>query len=91
MSDRKPKSQPPPSKIPEKYHVIEKTVTPPLDESVKSEFKEDERMWYTTVFPSVRPSGRREVLMLDEWLEKMLQDNMEKSSDPLGLNFSFVV
>jgi hypothetical protein len=45
---------------------------------------ESEKIWQTTVFPSVKPSSRREVLLLDQWLNSMLQENLERNQDPLG-------
>jgi hypothetical protein len=41
-------------------------------------------MWETVIFPSNRPSGRKEVKLLDQWLNTMLHQNLLKSEDPLG-------
>jgi hypothetical protein len=49
-------------------------------------FVEKEKMWVTTVFPSARPSNRREVLLLDQWLTKMLEETIPKTTDMLGIN-----
>jgi hypothetical protein len=47
-------------------------------------------MWVTTVFPSAKPAGRKEVQLLDEWLTKMLQETLAKMDDPLGNSLIFL-
>ena len=44
---------------------------------------EKEKLWATKVFPSTKPTGRKEVLLLENWLNKMLQENIAKVVDPL--------
>ncbi|PRP81719.1 hypothetical protein PROFUN_10819 [Planoprotostelium fungivorum] len=85
LTDRSKSAQRVPTTlIPEKYHMIEKSISPPFggeDEGLA--YNETERMWETKIFPSSKPTGRREVVLLDNWLNQQLQENVEKNPDPL--------
>eukprot|EP01116_Phalansterium_solitarium_P012950 TRINITY_DN2972_c0_g1_i2.p1 TRINITY_DN2972_c0_g1~~TRINITY_DN2972_c0_g1_i2.p1 ORF type:complete len:262 (-),score=59.92 TRINITY_DN2972_c0_g1_i2:125-910(-) len=65
---------PPTTQIPEQYHIIERTITAPRDPTVKSEYRDSDRCWHSTVWPSERPIDRRQVMLLEEWLTRRLQE-----------------
>eukprot|EP00002_Diphylleia_rotans_P012333 TRINITY_DN2412_c0_g2_i1.p1 TRINITY_DN2412_c0_g2~~TRINITY_DN2412_c0_g2_i1.p1 ORF type:complete len:882 (-),score=178.89 TRINITY_DN2412_c0_g2_i1:204-2849(-) len=75
----------PPSLIPPEHHVIDKAKFPPSDTDYKYEYDEKERVWKATVFPGLRPSSRREVVLLDKWLNDQLTQSMSRNKDPIEI------
>eukprot|EP01112_Ceratiomyxa_fruticulosa_P015466 TRINITY_DN4547_c0_g1_i1.p1 TRINITY_DN4547_c0_g1~~TRINITY_DN4547_c0_g1_i1.p1 ORF type:complete len:838 (+),score=208.06 TRINITY_DN4547_c0_g1_i1:368-2881(+) len=73
----------PQTKIPTQYHVVEVSATAPSTPSQQTFFSEKDKMWHTTVFPSLKPTSRQEVLLLDKWLNDMLAENVAKVQDPV--------
>ena len=61
----------PPTLIPEEDHIIEKSPVPVTGEGSleNTRFDPMTKMWHRTVFPVLRPSGRNDVVMLEQWLE----------------------
>lgn len=84
--------------IPEQYHIKEPVLAPELESSEDIVFDScytivalflltliaEDKIWKTTVFPSLKPASRKEVLLLDKWLTQMLEDNKNKSLTPIG-------
>ena len=65
----------PPTRIPPEDHVRVRAplcALGPLGPTHKSQYQRDTLQWETTVFPSLVPSGRQEVLMLSKWLDDAL-------------------
>ena len=60
------------SLIPSSDYVVIAASTPPEDPERAGDAVYDEKsgMWHTTVFPSQHPSSRRDVELLEQWLEK---------------------
>lgn len=48
---------------------------PPASESGrKFWFDEKEQMWVSVIFPSMKPTGRHDVELLDQWLNRALAE-----------------
>ncbi|GMI16672.1 hypothetical protein TrLO_g10838 [Triparma laevis f. longispina] len=55
--------------------VTEKSMFPPASESGrKFWFDEKEQMWVSVIFPSMKPTGRHDVELLDQWLNRALAE-----------------
>ena len=72
----------PSSLIPEHMSVVEKSMFPPQDEDRECWYDPKEQVWCSVVFPSLKPSGRQDVVLLDQWLNQSLAE--KKLSE--GLN-----
>ena len=68
------KSHIPPSLIPPAQAVTEKSMFPPDDPGRECWFDEDEKLWVSVIFPSKKPSGRQDVLLLEQWLNQALAE-----------------
>lgn len=54
--------------------VTEKSMFPPDDtEGRKFWYDEKEQMWVSVIFPSMKPSGRHDVALLDDWTLPLVQ------------------
>ncbi len=72
---RRAAGQLPPTRIPVQSHVRIHAPLPalgPLGPSHRSHYQPDAAMWETTVFPSLVPAGRQEVILLNKWLDNAL-------------------
>ena len=55
--------------------VTEKSMFPPEDtEGRKFWYDEKEQVWVSVIFPSMKPSGRHDVALLDDWLNRALAE-----------------
>eukprot|EP00746_Dinoflagellata_sp_MGD_P007618 gnl/MRDRNA2_/MRDRNA2_115113_c0_seq1.p1 gnl/MRDRNA2_/MRDRNA2_115113_c0~~gnl/MRDRNA2_/MRDRNA2_115113_c0_seq1.p1 ORF type:complete len:422 (+),score=92.48 gnl/MRDRNA2_/MRDRNA2_115113_c0_seq1:122-1387(+) len=68
----------PPSQIPAEDHIYEKSFLP---KDGASEYKEEDGLWHTKVFPSICPSSRTDAIMLDAWITKSLERYSEHVSE----------
>lgn len=68
----------PTSLIPAEDHIYEKTFLP---KDAASEYKEEDGLWHTKVFPSTCPSSRTDAIMLDAWITKSLERYSERVSE----------
>ncbi|PRP89709.1 axonemal dynein light chain domain-containing protein 1-like [Planoprotostelium fungivorum] len=75
----------PPSKIPEKYHKVDRYPVQPLQSKDRMEsFEYSDNMWSKTWFPSSKPVDRREVQQLSITFDEMLHDlDLEKGEKKL--------
>lgn len=72
----------PRSKIPKKYHIIEKSPIVTKEELEKQAvYNGDKRVWETTVFPSNKPVSRMEVVQLARTFELMLEEMNDSSQE----------
>eukprot|EP00002_Diphylleia_rotans_P011854 TRINITY_DN2335_c0_g1_i10.p1 TRINITY_DN2335_c0_g1~~TRINITY_DN2335_c0_g1_i10.p1 ORF type:complete len:889 (+),score=186.16 TRINITY_DN2335_c0_g1_i10:45-2711(+) len=62
----------PPTKIPKEFHVHEFCIDP--QNSPEAFWDDESKVWKHAVFPSLVPSGRTEVVLLEECYEKMLSE-----------------
>eukprot|EP00753_Platysulcus_tardus_P015980 PLAT5360.1.p1 GENE.PLAT5360.1~~PLAT5360.1.p1 ORF type:complete len:1329 (+),score=498.64 PLAT5360.1:509-3988(+) len=67
--------------IPEEQHVLLKTAMPPTDGHPEWKWSDEHRLWMRREFPSLRPTGRRDVVLLGRWLLEQLGE-AEKMEDP---------
>jgi hypothetical protein len=74
--------------LPTKHSILSITVRKEFFKrfhSQKNTFKTDkDKLWHTVIFPTHKPSGRKEVFLLEEWLNNMLHQNLGRSEDPLA-------
>eukprot|EP01105_Mastigella_eilhardi_P022176 TRINITY_DN5447_c0_g1_i1.p1 TRINITY_DN5447_c0_g1~~TRINITY_DN5447_c0_g1_i1.p1 ORF type:complete len:820 (-),score=235.45 TRINITY_DN5447_c0_g1_i1:84-2522(-) len=75
----------PATMIPEQYHVKEVVLSPSPGAEFRIEFDDKDKVWKKTVFPSLKPASRREVLLLDEWLTETLEENQKKNLGPIDM------
>lgn len=68
----------PTSLIPAEDHIYEKTFLP---KDSASEYREEDGLWHTKVFPSIMPSSRTDAIMLDAWITKSLERYSERVSE----------
>ena len=59
--------------MPKHLQVIEKSIFPPSDDSRATTFDPSDQMYHTVVFPALKPAGRRDVALLESWLDEQLQ------------------
>ena len=72
----------PPSLIPDHMAVTEKSMFPPDDtEGRKYWYDEKEQIWVSVIFPSMKPSGRQDVSLLDDWLNRSLAEKVRGSEE----------
>lgn len=75
----------PASLIPREHHVVEESPTPPADR-LNSRYDEAKHTWQRTVFPALHPTSRRDVIMLERWLDTMVaQIEADAQADPVAL------
>ena len=68
------RSRIPSSLIPQHMAVTEKSFLPPEDKDRECWYDEEEKMWVSVIFPRTVPSGRRDVELLEKWLEEKLAE-----------------
>ena len=66
------RSRIPPSLIPQHMAMTEKTFMPPDDKDQECWYDDNEKVWVRVIFPRSVPSGRRDVELLERWLEEKL-------------------
>ena len=77
-------SQIPPSVIPPQHYLVESSPVPPPEvDKYAVEYDSEAKLWHTTVFPALRPSGRRDVLLLERWLNTMLESQRLDNMGPI--------
>merc|ERR1719486_111086 len=64
--------------IPAEDHIYEKSFLP---KDGSSEYREEDGLWHTKVFPSIVPSSRTDAIMLDAWITKSLERYSERVSE----------
>jgi len=66
------------TRIPETYHVKKKSALfPSADEEQYTVERGEDGLWNSTIFPSLKPYGREEVLLLENAFNQMLDDQAE--------------
>jgi len=61
------------TRIPAAYHVVRKTAQFPGGNDEHEVTKGSDGLWHATVFPSLKPYGREEVLLLENAFNQMLE------------------
>lgn len=73
-------SQLPPSLIPPRYHVFSSSLRAPrgaeVDRPSDWEFDNRTKMWTRREFPKQVPAGRRQAVLLRQWLDKVLDEEL---------------
>ena len=70
----------PPSLIPESEMMTEKSMFPPEDKSRKCWYDPEEKVYVSVIFPSQKPTGRHDVALLEEWLNRSLGEDEWKNN-----------
>ncbi|KNC49337.1 uncharacterized protein AMSG_05336 [Thecamonas trahens ATCC 50062] len=73
----------PASKIPKSDYVV--TSSPLPGKGPDSVYSAADGLWHTTVFPRAVPSSRRDVDLLNEWIEAKTSQLAAEADDPLKL------
>eukprot|EP00002_Diphylleia_rotans_P032820 TRINITY_DN6924_c0_g1_i1.p1 TRINITY_DN6924_c0_g1~~TRINITY_DN6924_c0_g1_i1.p1 ORF type:complete len:1556 (+),score=266.96 TRINITY_DN6924_c0_g1_i1:59-4726(+) len=76
-----PRSSVLPTKIPKPFQIYEKSPLPPTDPNLNYEYEAVAKLWKITIFPSNAPTTRQDVLMLEKWMDAMLERVIIKSDD----------
>jgi hypothetical protein len=95
----------PPSRIPSVDKITEDSVTPPEGDNVEAiwngidftsflvltslTFLEETHVWRITLFPSPIPTSRREIVLLESWLNKKLDEILAAKFTPIGNSWLF--
>eukprot|EP00002_Diphylleia_rotans_P034633 TRINITY_DN7469_c0_g1_i1.p1 TRINITY_DN7469_c0_g1~~TRINITY_DN7469_c0_g1_i1.p1 ORF type:complete len:1543 (+),score=349.36 TRINITY_DN7469_c0_g1_i1:110-4738(+) len=70
-----------PTKIPKPFQVFEASPLAPTDPNLHAEYEAIEKLWKVRLFPAANPTSRQDVVMLERWMDCMVERVITKGAD----------